>query len=84
MNNMSGMGSDSETGSWYNGKYVPTDAETTTYQATREPWAYNIVYGYYGLALLCAALAVFTVVNFVWRVGIGARFVPLILLLNKL
>lgn len=83
MNSMSGMDSGSETGSWYNGKYIPTDAEATEYQATREPWAYNVIYGYYGVAFLCVALAAFTVVNFVWKVGIGARFLRYYFLLNE-
>lgn len=49
-----------------NGVYVPTSKQKTAYQAARIPWAAQVKYGYYTLAVLAGLLGVFTVLNLLW------------------
>ncbi|WWD04408.1 hypothetical protein V865_002477 [Kwoniella europaea PYCC6329] len=52
------------------GRYVPTAAERTAYQAARIPWADQVVYGYYTLGFLCGLLVVHTILNGLWKLRV--------------
>ncbi|OCF78055.1 hypothetical protein I204_02061 [Kwoniella mangroviensis CBS 8886] len=52
------------------GRYVPTAAERTAYQAARIPWADQVVYGYYTLGFLCGLLGVYTILNGLWKLRV--------------
>nr|XP_019043738.1 hypothetical protein I302_08319 [Kwoniella bestiolae CBS 10118]OCF22668.1 hypothetical protein I302_08319 [Kwoniella bestiolae CBS 10118] len=56
------------------GRYVPTSAERTAYQAARIPWADQVVYGYYTLAFLCGILALYAILYGLWKLRIRYRY----------
>ncbi|KAK0459862.1 uncharacterized protein EV420DRAFT_294365 [Desarmillaria tabescens] len=62
------MSGDLVPGTYYNGHYVPTSAEVTEYQSTREPWASSVKYGYYGLYFFAVTIFIAILFNVHFRI----------------
>jgi hypothetical protein len=58
------------------GDYVPTSDEQAAYQATRDPWASNVRFGYYTLAYICGILGIFIVLNGLWKLRVRYNYLP--------
>ncbi|KIY72479.1 hypothetical protein CYLTODRAFT_417875 [Cylindrobasidium torrendii FP15055 ss-10] len=54
-------------GTYYNGHYVPTQAERTAYQAAHsDAWAKTVCYGYYGIYFFAAGIGFAAIYNVYW------------------